>query len=792
MKLRKIGAVLAGATLLGATLAGAVAAQDVPPTDFFIDPETGEPNVVIIVGSGAAAMDVVSATMLAAKIGTMTYTQQTGEVTFTKTYKAVHENIDPFLLNFNVGNWIGPGLVQAQVWGLGFCTVDVPDASPYLGWEYNLTPINYTLASLWYFDDYYNVYWGDGDEHFDPWETHEEIQIRFDDFYNTQDDMFFIYSDCIACLYGGDIDLYNMWDGYLCNLWAWYAIPGLIYRADNVFIPPVIDVYMKYNHPAGRHIVGLDYERRRTFTVPEPWMVIWDMLPQFKLFHTIYTVVDAGAVLDMNSRTGELGALYGTPYLVTGEPHFEAQIYLYKHEPLDFGPYTVELMDADVDHNKAWFEISQDGELLESFWMVLDPLHGFSPNIQQMGFAFNAYDTWNDLDEDGELDPGEFTNIINYSWNAITPDYFNKWVVGRAEKDVWGDYQWKYYIDNRNDAWLLFSITDFVIDGVKVFIGAQGTIGIEIKVYWLENKKVWYNHLCCDPWVTEPNNYQLFLDAYEAGWDLTDVNNFYLYQPPGTGQWPAAGLAWWTAMVGPGMFIGNGFLDQNDGHIGYEYNCLVIHFPTTFFPEQNDLDRDSGITNDCRNPDWTMVANCIDLYDIEDPVLWTGAGQIMVELNIALCDKMCAPGCEYKWVIPGPYPRDPPYFTIEVTDVLFSCGDGDGIDYDTIMEEIQTAEYTEITPADVDETGLVMLDIELDFAGWQAACDYNLILIGGPVANIITAALVADGHSVIAWATSPGEWEYIIGPYDGCDVLIIAGADRDATRAAAQSIIDQL
>ncbi|MBU7025709.1 MAG: S-layer protein, partial [Theionarchaea archaeon] len=57
MRLRKIGAVLAGAALLGATLAGAVAAQDVPPEDFFVDPATGEPNVVIVVGSGAAAMD---------------------------------------------------------------------------------------------------------------------------------------------------------------------------------------------------------------------------------------------------------------------------------------------------------------------------------------------------------------------------------------------------------------------------------------------------------------------------------------------------------------------------------------------------------------------------------------------------------------------------------------------------------------------------------------------------------------------------------------------------------------
>ncbi|MBU7028517.1 MAG: S-layer protein, partial [Theionarchaea archaeon] len=804
MRLRKIGAVLAGAALLGATLAGAVAAQDVPPEDFFVDPATGEPNVVIVVGSGAAAMDVVSATMLAAKIGTMTYTEEPGEVTFTKTYKAVHENIDPFLINFNVGPWLpSTTIIQAQVWGLGFCTVDVPDAGPYLGWEFNYTPINYTLASLWYFDDYYNVYWGDGDEHYDPWETHEEIQIRFDDFYDTQDDMFFVYSDCLACLYGGDIDLYNIWDGDLGNLWAWYAIPGLIYRADNIFVPPSIAVYMKYNHPYGRHIVGLDYERRRTFYVPEPWMVLWGMLPQFKLFHTIYTVVDAGPVLDQNGRTGELGPLFGTPYIVTGDPNFMAQVYLYKHEPMEFGPYKVELMDADVDHNKAWFVISQDGDEIANFWMVLDPLHGFSPNLQQMGIPFNAYDTWNDLDGDGEIDPDEFGNIITYDWDGeVPPEYYNKWVVGRAEKDVWGAYQWKYYIDNRNDPWYLVYITDFVLDGVKVFIGAQGTIGIEIKVYWLENKKVWYNHLCCDPWVTEPNNYQLFLDAYESGWD-PNVNGFTEYQPPGTGLWPQAGLAMWYSYVG-NHFMGDGFLDQNDGHIGYEYNCLNWLVPTAFFPEQNNLDRDDVpvniyTKNDCRNCAFIAYANCFDMYDIEDPVYdpirnptgWFPPGQAMVEINIALCDKICTDLCEYKWVVPGPYPRDPPYFTIEVTDVLFSCGDGDGINYDTIMEETQITEYTAITPADIDETGLVMLDTELDFAGWKGACDYNLILIGGPVANIIVKQLVDEGISTVDWAASPGEWEYIEAPYDGCDILIIAGSDRDATRAAAQSLIDQ-
>jgi len=259
--------------------------------------------------------------------------------------------------------------------------------------------------------------------------------------------------------------------------------------------------------------------------------------------------------------------------------------------------------------------------------------------------------------------------------------------------------------------------------------------------------------------------------------------------------WPQAGLIRWQGYVG-NHFTGDGFLDNNDGHIGYEYNCLANLVPGAFFPEQNNLDRDNvgGVYtwNDGRDAAFVLQPGAIDLYDIEDSVLWTGAGQAMVEINIALCDKICAPGCEYKWVVPGPYPRDPPYFTIEVTDVLFSCGDGDGINYDTIMEETQITEYTAITPADIDETGLVMLDTELDFAGWKGACDYNLILIGGPVANIIVKQLVDEGISTVDWAASPGEWEYIEAPYDGCDILIIAGSDRDATRAAAQSLIDQL
>lgn len=60
------------------------------------------------------------------------------------------------------------------------------------------------------------------------------------------------------------------------------------------------------------------------------------------------------------------------------------------------------------------------------------------------------------------------------------------------------------------------------------------------------------------------------------------------------------------------------------------------------------------------------------------------------------------------------------------------------------------------------------------------------------VVNNIVKQLVDEGISTVDWETSLGEWEYIKAPYSGCDVLIVAGADRDATRAAVQLLIDGL
>jgi S-layer protein (TIGR01564 family) len=47
--------------------------------------------------------------------------------------------------------------------------------------------------------------------------------------------------------------------------------------------------------------------------------------------------------------------------------------------------------------------------------------------------------------------------------------------------------------------------------------------------------------------------------------------------------------------------------------------------------------------------------------------------------------------------------------------------------------------------------------------------------------------------STLDWATSLGEYEYIPNAFaEGKDVIIVAGADREATRYAVKTLINDL
>jgi len=74
MRIKKIGAILAGAVMIGSAIAAAWAPSE--NRDFFVDPSTGQPNSVIVVGTNAAAGDVTAAGWIAAQIGSMCYWEE--------------------------------------------------------------------------------------------------------------------------------------------------------------------------------------------------------------------------------------------------------------------------------------------------------------------------------------------------------------------------------------------------------------------------------------------------------------------------------------------------------------------------------------------------------------------------------------------------------------------------------------------------------------------------------------------------------------------------------------------
>ncbi|MCK4637603.1 MAG: S-layer protein, partial [Methanomicrobia archaeon] len=75
---------------------------------------------------------------------------------------------------------------------------------------------------------------------------------------------------------------------------------------------------------------------------------------------------------------------------------------------------------------------------------------------------------------------------------------------------------------------------------------------------------------------------------------------------------------------------------------------------------------------------------------------------------------------------------------------------------------------------------------------------YNIISVGGPgytktekgtnICNVWTKTLVDRELSEVDWYNSEGEWEYI----EDNGVLIVAGKDREATRQAAEKLVENL
>jgi len=129
------------------------------------------------------------------------------------------------------------------------------------------------------------------------------------------------------------------------------------------------------------------------------------------------------------------------------------------------------------------------------------------------------------------------------------------------------------------------------------------------------------------------------------------------------------------------------------------------------------------------------------------------------------------------------------YFTLTVSDEIHTDYVIDGeID---IYRKIKGADTVVKKYVSIDPDSLVKLDENITAAMKQ---QYNLVLIGGPVANSIVQELVDLEYTTFEkWDTSAGEWELVEDVYAvGKDVLIVAGMDRDATAAAALALIAEM
>ncbi|MBU7032473.1 MAG: DNRLRE domain-containing protein [Theionarchaea archaeon] len=711
--------------------------QNSLPASFFITPQRTQ-KCLIVVGETADARDIVEASHLASALGHLLTRDQ--KIPIIEKVSVTHENIPP-----------------------ATCIVETP----------------LTLPTLWYFDDF-GVYGNDNDR-FDPWETHEEIQVYIDDLPERDPLM-----------------------GWIGN---GYLDFSTILRIDNVRVPPYITVTSLQEEPRGEQVVDLHHMIEWHYFLVDPYFVYFEYLPQIELFDSLYTVLYIDSSL-----------------LITGIPHLE-YVYLSRGEVFTAGSYTISVLDVDKDHNKVYLRVVGPG-VQEEFWMVLDPEHGFSPSLQKSGTGnFLSFD----FDHDG------------------TPEYFNKWVVGRSELDVWGNS----IIVTRGT--VHFGFADIIIDGIKTFIGES--VGAYLGIYWVEEMHIWPEMTCCDPFVKYPQPYYLqirpdtvtvrasgdtyvdqllpaqnfgtspalsvksFLNANKRAYitfnlpilpqkaiitkailqlsPLTIPSRTYEVSRV-TAPWNEATLTWSTQ---PGAVLTGTQLNASmewdvtsdvqafyGGTPNYGWRISdqaedsPILFEIQYGSRESPLNPRLTITYtfDCNYLSEIIphIPNFIgtfydDITDdgIKDPVYEIDIG--ICEVIKTLCDPLFFEGPNY-------------YFFIDFQDTSFA----DGVDF-TLYQTQRMGTYSVEIPT-TPSWELIKLDTEISEEDRQ----YNWILIGGNTVNVwvdllVTKHMVPDDGSPVTWfLTSPGYKLYSDPFAYGNRVCVVAGKTAEDTRTAIQIFID--
>ena len=810
-KLRVLGAAAAGVLMFGATMAGAASAASTPTKSWWIDPATGDPNVVIAVGSAASASDVVSASGIAAAVGNMATVEMTKEslknasVTFDEVMEYNYAYTPRVAKTSNSELMYAKYYADFELFNNMFwetadngkvkdVTVPGYDTTVALAFPADVTNgasevVAKGLSTLWFsksptqWDSGDKIYkspttftkwqlqnqidaagatisaaaakagvkeyaggsYDNGDDTFDfrysffdtgAWvnigeqptvgtlpgqakdgcdylfggtgtlmEPHEEIQVIFGD-----------KTECKgpACAGNGIADLFGD-QGHAS---------GIVYRTAEIRYPILEN---------GQNICGVtktdgmvDFETARA-----------GYLPKIKFLDKYYTPLFAGRTIKQADEV-DLGG-----YFVYGTPKAEKEKIMRVGEEYTFGGYTINLNDINIYENKAYWTVSgpelykldDKGEKVSTpftFIQVMDSMGACSVCCPECaayggGGAFTSNPT-----QRNEYDP--YKLVVTVSKIKNEKPYTN------------------------------FKYTAFLLDGIKTFVGADGTYLAEVNLYALENMAWLDGAGCCDPFVTTPNDYGL---AITGGWRK-------------------------VALVHEGQdFNVSTDIEMWEDHVDVQGDINAAYVLWTPQPSEGFMPDANYDTLELQLCDDIVIPDCMTDYTINGPENYFKVVLTDVDYGRYNKDLTGLEGLQGAANWDGiPTILGFPFAPQGVYAGMAKGTDKDGLKFKIEMEASdQSSTITYTQNVKIDPLELVKLDIELN----PKTINKNIVLVGGPVFNSIVKDLVDQGSSTVNWFTSAGEWEWIADPYAvGNDVLIVAGANREETRLAANDLVAEL
>ena len=492
------------------------------------------------------------------------------------------------------------------------------------------------------------------------------------------------------------------------------------------------DTDMPYDHCLDFNVSGIIY---RVVNIPRSSpssllncdvnLEILSSSQKIKFFDDYYYILYNG---DFRDNEGKVRL----KYFIYGTRQMSNDVIFKVGQMKDFGWYTVKLLDIQGQQTEETssgdkFKVPSAGTFSGEYKVFLE-VSDFKGRNEQFIMVMDANGSCCSC-HPSECDP----NGGNGAFSLNPPNSYENDPYYILEKEY-------MLIDGVEET--VWSFPTFYIDGIKVFEGANGEHLAEFNVYSLKDFGVIYNTSCCEPFLTEPNNYKLNV--------LNNVEN----------------------IVARGVDI------DYDGNLSsYEKNIPIYE---TLTEECNTTIKSPFVSPVYINPGKDgLYGTCDDFYDINSShprfkkCSYDG-------IEVALCDKIDLECCEPLY-LKGP----DNYFDIKITDPMYENIDKDGVSLE-VSQDVVTRTITYDRTIKIDPAVIMKLDSEVT---QDDKIKKNLILIGNEKDNLLIDELYNTGFTQIKWSASQGEWEFIEFGLYGKRIIIVGGKDSDSLSSAIDDFI---